>query len=72
MPLSKEQTSVYHAFLEKFSFLHVTNLSSVTVPFDFEGFPNSRPCPEGMELQTFPTRCERLTLLTANLSAAQT
>jgi len=51
VPLTEEQMSVYRAFLEKFSFLHVTNLANITVPFDFEGFPESKPCLEGMELE---------------------
>src|SRR5438132_549307 len=51
VPLTEEQVSVYRAFLEKFSFLHVTNIASVTVPFDFKGFPESRPCLDGMELE---------------------
>ena len=50
-PLSEEQLSVYRGFLNKFSFLHFRNLSSVTVPFDFKGFPDSRPCLDGIELE---------------------
>ena len=50
-PLSDERAAVYHAFLGKFSFLHVTNLATVTVPFDFKGFPENRPCLQGMELE---------------------
>src|SRR5882724_5462107 len=50
-PLSEEQLSVYSGFLNRFSFLHFRNLSSVTVPFDFKGFPDSRPCLNGIELE---------------------
>ena len=42
---------MYSGFLNRFSFLHFRNLSSVTVPFDFKGFPDSRPCLNGIELE---------------------
>src|ERR1700719_389270 len=54
-PLNQEQLSVYRGFLDKFSVLHFKNLSSVTVPFDFKGFPNSRPCLNGIELEGLST-----------------
>ena len=50
-PLNEEQLSVYRGFLDKFSVLHFKNLSSVTIPFDFKGFPESRPCLNGIELE---------------------
>jgi hypothetical protein len=50
-PLGEEQLSVYRGFLDKFSILHFGNLSNVTVPFDFKGFPDSRPCLNGIELE---------------------
>jgi hypothetical protein len=50
-PLSEEQLSVYSGFLDKFSLLHFRNLASVTVPFDFKGFPEGRPCLRGIELE---------------------
>lgn len=50
-PLSEEQLSVYRGFLDKFSFLHFRNLASVTIPFDFKGFPEGRPCLRGIELE---------------------
>lgn len=52
-PLGTEQTAVYRGFLERFSSpLHVRNLSNVTVPFDFKGFPETRPCLKGIELES--------------------
>ena len=51
VPLTEEQASVYRAFLEKFSFLHVTNLANATAPFDFKGFPEGKPCLQGLELE---------------------
>jgi hypothetical protein len=50
-PMNDEQLSVYRAFLDKFSFLHFKNLASRTIPFDFKGFPETRPCLQGAELQ---------------------
>jgi hypothetical protein len=50
-PLSEEQPGVYRGFLNKFFFLHFRNLSSATVPFDFKGFPDSRPWLDGIELE---------------------
>jgi hypothetical protein len=50
-PLNEEQLGVYRGFLDKFSVLHFRNLSSVTAPFDFRGFPDSRPCLNGIELE---------------------
>jgi hypothetical protein len=50
-PLSEEQLSVYRGFLDKFSSLNFKNLSSVTIPFNFKGFPDTRPCLEGIELE---------------------
>jgi hypothetical protein len=49
--MNDEQLSVYRAFLDKFSFLHFKNLASLTIPFDFKGFPETRPCLQGAELQ---------------------
>jgi hypothetical protein len=49
-PLSEDQLNVYRGFLEKFP-LRYRNLSRITVPFDFEGFPDGRPCLSGLELE---------------------
>jgi hypothetical protein len=32
--------------------LHIKNLASVTVPFDFKGFPEGRPCLKGITLES--------------------
>lgn len=42
---------MYRGFLDKFSSLHFRNLANMTVPFDFEGFPEGRPCLRGIELE---------------------
>jgi hypothetical protein len=49
-PLGDDQVSVYEGFLNRFSSLKIRNLSSVTIPFDFKGFPDGRPCLNGIEL----------------------
>jgi hypothetical protein len=51
-PLSKDQLSVYQGFLNRFSSLNIRNLSSVTISFDFKGFPDGRPCLGGLELES--------------------
>jgi hypothetical protein len=43
-PLTDEQLSVYRGFLDKFGALHIKNLSKITSPLDFKGFPEGRPC----------------------------
>lgn len=50
--LTEEQLSVYRGFLDKFSALHIKNLSKITVPLDFDGFPAGRPCLTGIELES--------------------
>jgi hypothetical protein len=50
-PFSEEQLSVYRGFLDMLSVLHSRNLSTVSVPFDFTGFPETRPCLNGIELE---------------------
>ena len=50
-PLTEEQLGVYRGFLDKFSALHIRNLSKVTLPLDFNGFPEARPCLTGIELE---------------------
>lgn len=50
-PLTDEQLSVYSGFLDKFSALHIKNLSKITLPLDFNGFPEGRPCLAGIELE---------------------
>ncbi len=50
-PLSEEQLSVYRGFLEKFSSIHLRNLANITLPFDFNGFPEGRPCLRGIKLE---------------------
>jgi len=54
LPLTEDQLSVYRGFLEKFDALHVRNLSKTTVPLDFNGFPEGRPCLSGIELEGSP------------------
>ena len=49
-PFSEEQLSVYRGFLDMLSVLHSRNLSTVSMPFDFTGFPETRPCLNGIEL----------------------
>jgi hypothetical protein len=51
LPMDGEQRSVYRAFLDEFSFLRFPNLAILTIPFDFKGFPETRPCLQGAELQ---------------------
>ena len=51
-PISEEQLSVYRGFLEKLGgVLHIKNLSKSTLPFNFDGFPEGRPCLTGIELE---------------------
>lgn len=50
-PLTEEQLSVYRGFLDKFGALHIKNLSKITLPLDFDGFPEGRPCLTGIELE---------------------
>ncbi len=50
-PLTEEQLSVYRGFLDKFGALHIKNLSKITLPLDFKGFPEGRPCLTGIELE---------------------
>jgi hypothetical protein len=50
-PLTEEQLSVYRGFLDKFGALHIKNLSKITVPLDFKGFPEGRPCLTGIEFE---------------------
>jgi hypothetical protein len=50
-PFSEEQLSVYRGLLDALSVLHSKNLSTVSIPFDFKGFPETRPCLSGIELE---------------------
>ncbi len=51
--LTEEQLNVYRGFLDQFGPpLHIKNLANVTVPFDFKGFPEGRPCLKGIELES--------------------
>jgi hypothetical protein len=51
-PVSEEQLSVYRGFLEKLGgVLHSKSLSKITLPFNFDGFPEGRPCLTGIELE---------------------
>jgi len=52
--LTEDQLSVYRGFLEKFDALHIKNLSKITLPLDFNGFPEGRPCLSGIELEASP------------------
>lgn len=52
-PLTEEQMNVYRSWLDIIGVqLHVKNLANVTVPFDFKGFPEGRPCLKGIELES--------------------
>lgn len=51
LPLTEERLSVYRGFLDKFSALHIKNLSQITLPLDFNGFPKGRPCLTGIDLE---------------------
>ena len=48
--LSAEQLGVYRAFLRAFAVSPLKNLASTTVPFDFNGMPEGRPCLRGIQL----------------------
>jgi hypothetical protein len=37
---------------DKFSALHIKNLSKITIPLDFNGFPEGCPCLTGIELES--------------------
>jgi hypothetical protein len=50
-PFSEEQLSVYRGVLDMLSLLHFRNVSTVSAPLDFQGFPESRPCLDGIELE---------------------
>jgi len=51
--LTEEQLSVYRGFLDKLGPpLHIKNIASVTVPFDFKGFPEGRLCLKGIKLES--------------------
>ena len=50
-PFSDEQLNVYRGLLDMLSVLHSKNLSTVSEPFDFTGFPETRPCLNGIELE---------------------
>lgn len=53
--LTREQLDVYRSWLEIVGVhLHIKNLATVTVPFDFKGFPEGRPCLKGIELESPP------------------
>jgi hypothetical protein len=52
--LTEEQLSVYRGFLDKFVALHIKNLSKTTLPLDFNGFPEGRPCLTDIELEDSP------------------
>jgi hypothetical protein len=48
-----EQLNVYQSWLDIVGVrLHIKNLANVTVPFDFKGFPEGRPCLKGVELRS--------------------
>jgi len=51
-PLTEDQLDVYRGFLDKLGpALHIRNLANATIPFDFKGFPEGRPCLNGIELE---------------------
>jgi hypothetical protein len=53
--LTEEQLNVYRSWLHIIGVqLHIKNLANVTVPFDFKGFPDGRPCLKGIELENPP------------------
>src|SRR5580692_7568248 len=53
LSLTEEQLNVYRSWLDIIGVqLHIKNLANVTVPFDFKGFPEGRPCLKGIELES--------------------
>jgi hypothetical protein len=59
--LTEEQLKVYRSWLDIVGVrLHIKNLANVTVPFDFKGFPEGRPCLKGIELES-PSKYLRTT-----------
>jgi Amidohydrolase len=42
-PLSEDQLSAYRGFLKKFDALHLKNPSKITLPLEFNGFPEGLP-----------------------------
>ena len=52
LPLTEEQLNVYRGWLDGLQPpLHIKNIANLTVPFDFKGFPEGRPCLKGIELE---------------------
>ncbi|HXZ10962.1 MAG TPA: hypothetical protein VEG64_01095 [Candidatus Sulfotelmatobacter sp.] len=49
-PVSDEQLSVYRGFLDRLASLDFRNLAKTTIPLDFKGFPEGRPCLVGIDL----------------------
>jgi hypothetical protein len=53
LSLTEEQLSVYRSWLDIIGVrLHIKNLANFTVPFDFKGFPEGRPCLKGIDLES--------------------
>ena len=50
-PLSEERIGVYRAFLDRFASLHFRDLANLTIPLDFKGFAEGRPCLRGIDLE---------------------
>jgi len=60
-PLTEEQLDVYRGFLDKLGpALHIRNLANATIPFDFKGFPEGRPCLNGIELENLSEPLEAI------------
>ena len=52
LPLDEERLNVYRAYLDVLGpALHVKHLANRTAPLDFKGFPETRPCLKGIELE---------------------
>ena len=52
LPLDEARLKVYRAYLDILGpVLHVKNLADRTVLLDFRGFPSTRPCLKGIELE---------------------
>lgn len=50
--LTEEEIDVYRGFLDTLGpTLHIKNLANSTIPLDFRGFPEGRPCLKGIELE---------------------
>jgi hypothetical protein len=49
--VSAERLSVYRGLIEGFSKVPIRGVANRTIPFDFAGFPEGRPCLRGIDLE---------------------